>query len=201
MRAHDRAAGPAGTGRQPARAPAPDGSPRLGAVRQAAAAGEGTWAVSGAEIAAVLRVAGNSAAADLLGPERSTVDSAVAGPGRPLEPEVRADMERRLGADLAAVRLHTGGAAHASAAAVGALAYTTGSHVVFAAGGYDPASAAGRQVLAHELVHVLQQRNGPVAGTDTGTGLSVSDPHDRFERAADATARAALRDPPTRPTQ
>jgi len=55
------------------------------------------------------------------------------------------------------VRVHTDAKAEASARMIGASAYTVGSHVVFGAGRYAPASAAGRRLIAHELVHVLQQ--------------------------------------------
>ncbi|MFD0392119.1 DUF4157 domain-containing protein [Streptomyces nogalater] len=95
-------------------------------------------------------------------------------------------MEARLGADFSDVRIHSDAAARTSAAEVGARAYTSGSHVVIGEGGAD------RHTLAHELVHVIQQRQGPVAGTDNGAGLRVSDPADRFEREAEATARHAL---------
>jgi hypothetical protein len=43
-------------------------------------------------------------------------------------------------------------------------------------------------MLAHELTHVVQQRSGPVDGTDAGGGVKVSDPSDRFEREAVANA-------------
>ncbi|XIE81608.1 DUF4157 domain-containing protein [Streptomyces sp. SBR177] len=98
-------------------------------------------------------------------------------------------MEARLGADFSDVRVHTDSAARASAAEVGARAYTCGHHVVLGDGGTD------RHTLAHELTHVIQQRSGPVAGTDNGSGLRVSDPSDRFEREAEANARRALSGP------
>lgn len=55
------------------------------------------------------------------------------------------------------VRVHTDERAAQSASAVGALAYTVGNHVVFGAGRYAPATPAGRELLAHELVHTIQQ--------------------------------------------
>ncbi|MFF9347321.1 DUF4157 domain-containing protein [Streptomyces sp. NPDC014734] len=121
--------------------------------------------------------------------QRSSVPDVLRSPGKPLGGAVRADMEARLGADFSDVRLHTGAAARRSAAEVGARAYTSGSHVVIGSGGAD------RHTLAHELTHVVQQRLGPVAGTDNGSGLSVSDPSDRFERAAEANARRVLSGP------
>ncbi|WP_398930792.1 DUF4157 domain-containing protein [Streptomyces sp. 130] len=121
--------------------------------------------------------------------QRSSVPDVLRGPGRPLGEAVRAEMEARLGADFSDVRLHTGPAAQRSAAEVGARAYTSGAHVVIGSGGAD------RHTLAHELTHVIQQRQGPVAGTDNGSGLRVSDPSDRFERAAEENARRVLAGP------
>ena len=118
--------------------------------------------------------------------QRSAVQEVLRGPGRPLDGATRADMEARLGADFSDVRVHSGTAARASAAEIGARAYTSGSHVVIGAGGGD------KHTLAHELTHVIQQRTGPVAGTDNGTGLRVSDPSDRFEREAEANARRVM---------
>ncbi|WTG04890.1 DUF4157 domain-containing protein [Streptomyces sp. NBC_01590] len=125
--------------------------------------------------------------------QRSAVHEVLRTPGRPLDDATRSDMESRLGADFSDVRLHTDAAAKASAGEVGARAYTSGSHVVIGEGGGD------RHTLAHELTHVIQQRRGPVAGTDHGDGLSISDPSDRFEREAEANAHRALSRSGTRP--
>ncbi|WP_353652294.1 DUF4157 domain-containing protein [Streptomyces sp. CB03911] len=122
--------------------------------------------------------------------QRSAVHEVLRGSGRPLDAPVRADMEARLGADFSDVRVHTGSAAERSAAEIGAHAYTSGTDVVIGRGGAD------RHTLAHELTHVIQQRSGPVAGTDTGGGLRVSDPSDRFEREAESNATRALAGPP-----
>ncbi|MGI5144593.1 eCIS core domain-containing protein [Streptomyces sp. CA-106110] len=76
---------------------------------------------------------------------------------------------------------------------MGAQAYTSGNHVVIGEGGDDS------HTLAHELTHVLQQRRGPVAGTDNGNGngngLRISDPPDRFEREAETNARQVMSGP------
>ncbi len=86
------------------------------------------------------------------------VHDALGSPGAPLEPATRAFFQPRLGADLSHVRVHRDDRAAASARAVGALAYTVGSDIVFAAGSYAPTTHDGRKLLAHELAHVLQQR-------------------------------------------
>lgn len=90
------------------------------------------------------------------------VHEALASPGRPLDPGTRLAMEDQLGQDLSGVRVHTDVVAARSAGAVAARAYTVGSELVFGRGRYAPHTADGRRLLAHELVHVLQQRDTPV---------------------------------------
>ncbi|MFE9138873.1 DUF4157 domain-containing protein [Streptomyces sp. NPDC007355] len=119
--------------------------------------------------------------------QRSAVHDVLRTSGRPLDDATRTDMESRLGADFSDVRVHDDSAARASAAEVGARAYTSGNHVVIGDGGTD------KHTLAHELTHVIQQRQGPVAGTDNGSGLKISDPSDRYEREAEANATRVMR--------
>jgi hypothetical protein len=174
----------------------------------ARAADEGRWdAVGPAGLAQLQRSTGNAGVVAALQRDhdghdheqehedaaRSPVHDVVSsGGGRPLEPDVRADMETRLGHDFGDVRVHDGSAAHESAKAVHATAYTVGSNVVFQRDVYDPGSDAGRLTLAHELTHVVQQRNGPVDGTPAAGGIRVSDPGDRFEREAATNAERAM---------
>ncbi|WP_420713821.1 DUF4157 domain-containing protein [Streptomyces sp. NRRL WC-3742] len=121
--------------------------------------------------------------------QRSAVPDVLRSAGRPLDSATRTEMEARLGADFGDVRIHDDTTAQRSAAEVGARAYTSGSHVVIGAGGAD------KHTLAHELTHVIQQRQGPVAGADNGSGLRVSDPGDTFERAAEANATRVMAGP------
>lgn len=86
--------------------------------------------------------------------------AAVASGGRPLGPIDRRYFESRLGRDLSGVRLHTGTSAGRAARAINARAYTLRNHIAFAPGAFDTGSAEGRRLLAHELVHTLQQ-GGP----------------------------------------
>lgn len=123
--------------------------------------------------------------------QRAAAHDTLRAPGRPLDEGTRAEMESRLGADFSDVRIHDDSAARASATEIGARAYTSGSHVVIGEGGGD------KHTLAHELTHVIQQRQGPVAGTDNGSGLKLSDPSDRFEREAEASATRAMSTPLT----
>lgn len=140
------------------------------------------------------RDAGNGAVSELV-EQNSPVHDVISSGGEALEPGVRADMEGRMGHDFSGVRVHTDAAASASAQAVGAHAYTVGNNVVFQRDAYDPSSQAGRTTLAHELTHVVQQRSGAVEGTPAGGGVSISDPGDRFERAAADNAARVVGEP------
>jgi hypothetical protein len=91
----------------------------------------------------------------------SSVDRVLAGSGKPLEPALGEDMGQRFGQDFSHVRVHTGGAAEQSANDVNALAYTVEHNIVFGAGQFAPWTYEGRRLLAHELMHVVQQ-----TGTD-----------------------------------
>ena len=114
------------------------------------------------------------------------IDAARSG-GRPLEPGLRERMESAFATDLGAVRVHTGNGADELNRAVSARAFTTGSDVFFANGEYSPGSAAGRELIAHELTHVLQQSGGLQAK------LHVTAPGGADEREADAVAREIVR--------
>lgn len=80
------------------------------------------------------------------------------GSGEPLPEPVRAFFEPRFGADFGAVRVHDGLDAAEAASSVNARAFTFGRHIFFGKGQYAPAAGGGRELLAHELTHTLQQR-------------------------------------------
>lgn len=92
----------------------------------------------------------------------SIVHDALSSPASPLDGATRQFMEPRFGHDFSQVRVHDNPLAARSAQAVNALAYTVGRDIVFAPGRYQPSSSAGRQLIAHELAHVIQQ--GSVLG-------------------------------------
>ena len=103
-------------------------------------------------------------------------------PGAPLAPDVRAFMESRLGASLAATRIHTDGRAQRSAAAVDAHAYTVGRDIVFGSPGFDAGDRRSLATLAHELAHTVQDGGARWAGGP----LELDSPHTESERAARA---------------
>ena len=96
-------------------------------------------------------------------------------------------MEASFGADFRGVRVHTGSEADALNSAVHARAFTTGHDIFFRAGEYNPQSSGGRELLAHELTHVVQQ-TGAVRRK-----LAISQPGDVYEQEADQVARAVMR--------
>jgi hypothetical protein len=97
--------------------------------------------------------------------------------GQPLPRATRAFFEPRLGHDFGQVRVHTDLEAAASARALYARAYTAGRDIVFGAGHYEPGTGAGDRLLAHELVHIIQNgsappRTGVSTGPPSATGLT-----------------------------
>jgi hypothetical protein len=77
--------------------------------------------------------------------------------GQPLPSSVRAVFEPRFGYDFGSVRTHAGPDAAGAAVALGARAFTIDNHIYFGAGEYQPHSAPGQRLLAHELTHTIQQ--------------------------------------------
>ncbi len=79
------------------------------------------------------------------------------GNGRPLDHSTRSFMETRLNSDFSQVKIHDNSLAAKSADSINALAYTSGNNVVFNSGQYKTNTDSGKRLLAHELVHTMQQ--------------------------------------------
>ncbi len=109
------------------------------------------------DILALQSAAGNGAVSQLV----------QSGGGRPLAPDVRRLMETRFDYDFTQVRVHTNGRAAASAGDLSARAYTVGQEIVFGQGYYAPHTQVGRQLLTHELAHVVQQTSGSFRSTES----------------------------------
>ncbi|MGR4882468.1 DUF4157 domain-containing protein [Streptomyces sp. LARHCF249] len=122
--------------------------------------------------------------------QRSAVEGVLGSSGGSLPQTIQAKYQGHYGVDLSSVRVHTGPTAKAAADSVGASAFTSGRDIVFGS-----ASPTDEHVVNHELKHVEQQAAGPVAGTDNGSGLRVSDPSDRFEREAESHAQRVVSAP------
>jgi len=125
------------------------------------------------------------------------VHDVLRSPGQPLDAATRAFMDPRFGHDFSRVRVHTDTAAAGSAQNVNALAHTAGRNVVFGAGQFAPGTSSGRQLLAHELTHVVQQSAAGDPPSLQGR-LTVNDPGDASEREADSIAADVLAARPVR---
>lgn len=124
--------------------------------------------------------------------ERIVREALLHSYGERLGTDVRRDMERAYGVDLSNVRVHTDALANSASNALAAQAYTVGQSIYFASGRYQPQVAGSRELLAHELAHVVQNRNGNALAPSRKRTFNVSAPHDPSEVEADAAARAVL---------
>jgi Domain of unknown function (DUF4157) len=94
------------------------------------------------------------------GPTTHAKIQTLKGGGQPLPRDTRSFFESRMGHDFSHIRIHASNRAAGTAESLQAKAYTLGNNIVFNSGQYAPDSYAGKQLLAHELTHVIQQTNG-----------------------------------------
>ncbi len=118
------------------------------------------------------------------------------GNGAVLDAPTRGFFESRFGTDFAGVRIHTGASAARLADAYDARAFTYGQHIVFNDGEYTPHTTAGRELMAHELAHVQQQRGSPALARQVMRACDkkttgVDDPSAMLDKAR-ATAISAV---------
>lgn len=109
--------------------------------------------------------------------------------GQPLPMSVRGFVEPRFGADFSRVRIHTNESAAALSDRLHADAFTVGQHIFFAKGKYKPETPEGRELIAHELTHTVQQgeavrRDEKKSWWDTLTDFSDSVGWKALETAA-----------------
>ncbi len=98
--------------------------------------------------------------------------SAQLSGGNPLPTPIRKQLELHFNTDLSKVRVHTDSTADQLSKSVHAVAFTTGSHIFFQEGTYNPESSDGFELLAHEVTHTIQQDAGQVsAGIDKNPAL------------------------------
>jgi len=119
-------------------------------------------------------------------PDVETAIARTRGGGTALDPHMRARFGTGLGDELGGVRVHTDETADALVRSVSARAFTTGTDVYFAKDEFSPGTAEGESLLAHELTHVVQQRDAPPGGP-----LVASEPGDPHEVEAQAVGEAA----------
>jgi hypothetical protein len=104
------------------------------------------------------------------------------GGGQPLDDGIRTQMQHGFGADFSGVRIHTDASSAELSRSLNARAFTTGSDIFFGAGQYQPTSAGGQQLLAHELTHTLQQGSARVQRSSAPAAQVSDDRSDRVRR-------------------
>ncbi|KRB43018.1 DUF4157 domain-containing protein [Terrabacter sp. Root181] len=109
----------------------------------------------------------------VVSPELQDYLDASRGKGAPLPDAVRAEFESRFQRPFDDVRVHDDAEADNAARGIDALAFTRGNDIYFRSGAYDPTSAVGRWLLAHELTHVVQQRPGVNRKVAPGLGGAI----------------------------
>jgi hypothetical protein len=106
--------------------------------------------------------------------------------GEPLPGGLRERAEASTGADLGAVRVHTGAASQETVAAIGARAYAHGNDIHFGAGEFRPGTRDGDLLAAHEIADTVQQRGGAVTQFKLGDDDASSPAEIEADRAAEA---------------
>ena len=119
----------------------------------------------------------------------SIVHEVLSSSGQPLDVGTRSFMEPRFGYEFSQVRVHTDAKAAESARAVNALAYAVGRDVVFGMGQYEPGTSEGKRLLAHELMHTIQQDGGIQRSQAL---LTLTDAQDSVEQEAHAAEEAVM---------
>ena len=119
-------------------------------------------------------------------PEVESAIQRARGGGQPLEDALKEQMSTSLGHDFSEVRVHSGPGADELNRQLSARAFTIGSDIFFTRGAYAPDSIGGRELIAHELIHVVQQRNGRVP--KNGDGMTVLPAANPSEYEANALA-------------
>lgn len=120
----------------------------------------------------------------------SALQTRLAG-GSALPASTRTRMEAGFGHSFADVRIHTGGEAASATTTARAEAFASGSSIAFAPGRFAPGTPSGDRLIAHELAHVVQQRQAGSGGT-VQAKLRVSSPGDSAETSADRAAETVL---------
>ena len=112
------------------------------------------------------------AGGELSGDVESSVQSAKSG-GQPMSDTIRGPMEQAFGADFSGVKIHADSQANTLNRSLSARAFTSGQDVFFRSGEYNPDNSSGKELLAHELTHVVQQNNTAIRrkGIEPGDDL------------------------------
>jgi hypothetical protein len=124
----------------------------------------------------------------------AAVEKAETSGGEPLPAPLKRSFEQSLGADLSGVRVHSGSESAEANQAMGARAYASGDHIHFGAGEYQPSTGGGRELLAHEVVHAVQQsRRGAGLQCKAQAGGGDAQEQEADDKAQEMTHSAAVK--------
>jgi type II secretory pathway pseudopilin PulG len=90
---------------------------------------------------------------------RTSAEPLIEQNGERLPAPCRRFFEGRLGYSFDNVRIHADHKAHLLSESLAARAFTYGTNIVFNRGEYNPAHKEGQRIIAHELVHIIQQNS------------------------------------------
>lgn len=135
----------------------------------------------------VVDLAGKGEEKPDVAPEVEQAIQSKRGSGQDLDKGVRSQMESAMGADFSGVRVHTDAEADTLNRHLNARAFTTGQDIFFREGNYKPGSLTGRELLAHELTHVVQQTDG------LRKKMTLGQSDDKYEQEADEVARSVMK--------
>ena len=116
------------------------------------------------------------------------------GGGSALPPAVQRSMEDTMGADLSGVRVHHDGRADQLSRQLDARAFTSGQDIFFRGGEYNPESGQGRELLAHEAAHTVQQGGGASRSMTQNSAGRAGAPIQRSEQDPDELAAMSKED-------
>ncbi len=131
-------------------------------------------------------VEGGAASSDL----ESTISQARSS-GKPLGEPIRRQMEGAFGADFSSIRVHTNNTADTLNRSLSARAFTTGNNIFFKQGEYNPSSSSGKELLAHELTHTIQQGSSPTVQRQSNTPL-ISAAHQSLQTSTFLVQRKGM---------
>jgi len=137
------------------------------------------------------KAAGEAAGATEATPEIEGAIAQSRDGGQSLDLTVQRQMESAFGTNFSQVRVHTDSRADTLNHALSARAFTTGQDIFFRQGEYNPGSSSGKELLAHELTHVVQQTGG------IQTKLAIGQPNDIYEQEADQVAAIVIQAEPS----
>ncbi len=156
-----------------------------------------------------VELAGKADSKAEVAPDLERTIETARGTGHSLDSTTCKQLGSALNAEFSSVRVHTDTTADSLNRSLNARAFTTGQDIFFRQGEYNPGSSSGRELLAHELTHVVQQMGGKIRAKNEDEAttssyyarksgldqciqakLTVSSPGDVHEEEADRVAQA-----------